>query len=177
MNADSECSLTLVQAGPCVWNKLMAEGLALATCLGKLNIAELELFSQLLQLQPHQGGSAEHIHNCHTELKMHLDQGHVRLASQQFARRPYLLLCDHMQFPAKCTFTTFPQQVSNSMHLALVNAHLVPIQTKNKYILLRHVLWESTRWSHVSTWWQTGSSRKEGLSEHSRKENPPTPNN
>jgi hypothetical protein len=35
----------------------MAEGLALATCLGKLNIAVLELLSQLLQLQPHQGGS------------------------------------------------------------------------------------------------------------------------
>ena len=142
MNADSESNLTCVQAGPCVWNRLMAEGLALATCLGKLNIAVLELLLQLLQLQPHQGGSVEHIHNCHTELKMHLDQGHVRLASQQFARRPYLLLCDHMQFPAKCTFTTFPQQVSNSMHLAFVNAHLVPIQTKNKYIFLRHVLWE-----------------------------------
>jgi len=38
----------------------MAEGLALATCLGKLNIAVLELLSEVLepfQLQPHQGGS------------------------------------------------------------------------------------------------------------------------
>ena len=55
----------------------MAEGLALATCLGKLNISLLELFFlqlvklflelvELFQLQPHRGGSARH--HCHTEL-------------------------------------------------------------------------------------------------------------
>ena len=58
-----------MQAGPCVWKRATAEGLALATCLGKLNIAVLEL---LFLEAPPQRGSAGHIHDCQTELKLHL---------------------------------------------------------------------------------------------------------
>ena len=104
--------LTWVQAGACVWNRVMAEGLALATCLGKLNISVLELDAfEPAELWPHQGGSVGHKLHCHTELKMHLKVTCcLRHSSLPVVRISCCVTtCNSQQ---KCTFHYFFQLVS-----------------------------------------------------------------
>ena len=105
----------------------MAEGLALATCLGKLNIVGLlELlleFLERLQLQPHQGGSVGHIHcHCHTELKCIGIKVtcHLRHSSLTVGR---IFLCDHMQDPANVLSPLFLNTQQIYTNLAFGNTH------------------------------------------------------
>ena len=161
-------SFTCVHAGPCVWNRAMAEGLALATCLGKLNISLLELFFflelvELFQLQPHRGGSAGHIHHCQTELKMHLEP---RSRATCVTAVCPCSVSHHMQFPTNVLsifLNRFPDHILK-LHLQ-INIQFQFGHKKSTFSLWR-VLSESTRWAHGAD----GRYPTKGLPEHSRNE-------